>query len=563
MTQMKFTRRQVEILHYLNEYRDTTIKQIAQKIGVTGQTIKSEIMALEDILKCYEITVEFQSGKGIKVDGGNHLQELLRVSETNIEFRVQDQILLLLILNREYLVLQDIADTLFISKSQVEKLMPSLIKHYKGEIQSARHYGYRYSGTEVNRRAIFVRLIAPYMRATDLKQCLEAFSDTHFSIKPYFKDTIIQKGTEVLHFILGFEQLTFTDSAIQELFLYLLLILKANAEEGVIEEAEECLTGIKKPDQIKWYREYVDKIDNELNIALKTCEKEYLTYLLMTLKKKKTLNKEEILMEMRELVERLLRGIKTKFFIDLTCDEHLIEGLSYHIYTMFLSSQAVQPTKEESMCLEIKRHYPLGYEMAALAVDILKETYDYEVDERERCYLTLHFQAAIEKLKQVEQRIKTVIVCHFGMAACHLISRRIERFFPQIDIVGTYSVREFSETGNIACDLIVSTEKLKDIGITTLYVTPALKEVELERIREFVRTRNTKDLIANEIMNAEIIHFNAPVSKKEVIDKMVGTLKEAGYVSEEYLTSIYEREMISSTAMQDIAVPHGNPKYVH
>lgn len=139
----------------------------------------------------------------------------------------------------------------------------------------------------------------------------------------------------------------------------------------------------------------------------------------------------------------------------------------------------------------------------------------------------------------------------------------MERVFPQIDIVGTYSVQEYMELGEVNCDLIISTESLPDTEITTLYVTPALKEVELERVREFVRTRNTKYLITNEITEAIMVHFKGPTSKEEVINQMVGVLEQEGYVSEQYLESVYERETISSTAMQDIAVPHGNPKYVH
>lgn len=560
---MKFTKRQVEILHYLNEYRETTIKQISQKIGVTGQTIKAEIMALEDILKAYDITVEFQSGKGIKVDGGNHLQELLKVSERNIECPIQDQILLLLLLNRDYLVLQDIADKLFISKSQVEKLMPGLIKSYQGEIHSARHYGYRYDGTEINRRNLFVKLIGPYMRGTDVKKRFCEFHETHFPIKEYFRQELIDKGLEVLQYILELKNFTFTDLAIKQLFLHLIFILKTNEEKEITVMGEEFLTGIKMVGEFQCYRERVEEMNEALALNLREGEEDYLAYLFMTLKKKKVVNKEEILKEMRSSIEHILEEIKVKLFIDLTQDENLIEGLSYHIYTTTLTRPTAKYTPDHSTWLEIKRHYPLGYEMAALSIEFIKEHYEYTMDEQEIMYLALHFQAAIEKLKQIEQRIKTIIVCHFGVAACHLISRRIERFFPQIDIVGTYSVQEFMELEEVGCELIISTESLPNTEATTLYVTPALKEVELERVREFVRTRNTKYLITNEITEAIMVHFNGAASKEEVINQMVGILEREGYVSEQYLESVYERENISSTAMQDIAVPHGNPKYVH
>lgn len=560
---MKFTKRQVEILHYLNEYRETTIKQVSQKIGVTTQTIKAELMALQDILQTYDVTIEFQSGRGIKVDGGNHLQELLKISERNIEFSVQDQIMLLLVLNREYLVLQDIADKLFISKSQVEKLMPVLVKSYEGEIHSARHYGYRYNGTEMNRRNLFVKLISPYMRGTDIKKRFYEFHEIQFPIKEYFKEDQVDKGLEILQYILETKNFTFTDLAIKQLFLHVLFILKANEEEKMIVMGEEFLTGIKRVGEFQVYKVRAEEINKALGLNLRDEEADYLAYLFMTLKKKKVMNKEEILSEMRTFVENILTEIKVKLFIDLTQDENLIEGLSYHIYATTLTHSIAQYTPDQNNWLEIKRHYPLGYEMAALCLELIREQYKYAMDEQEIGYLALHFQAAIEKLKQIEQRIQTIIVCHFGMAACHLISRRIERFFPQIDIISTYSVQEFMELEEISCDLVISTESLPDIGITTLYVTPALKEVELERIREFVRTRNTKYLITQEISEATMVHFNETTSKEQAIGQMVEVLEQGGYVSKEYLHSVYEREKLSSTSMQDIAVPHGNPEHVH
>lgn len=556
---MKFTKRQVQILHYLNEYRETTIKQISQKIGVTGQTIKVEIMALEEILKTYGINIEFHSGRGIKVEGGNHLQELLKISETNIEFSVKEQILLLLVLSRDYLVLQDIADKLFISKSQVEKLMPTILKNHEGEIQSTRHYGYCYSGTEMNRRTLFVDLISPYMGGTDIKKRFDEFDESHFPIKKYFDKEVVEKSLEIWKYILGLEVFTFIDDAIKQLFLELLFMLKTSNKDIVV-MSQDLLEKIKKIGEFKLYKERITEMNKVLGLSLMEDEKDYLAYLCMILKKKKSLNKEEILLEMKDFVQRLLEIIKTKLFTDLTQDTELVEGLSYHIYTTILKGSTPNHTPDSSMWLEIKRHYPLGYEIGTLAVELINEEYDYIMDEQELIYLALHFQAAIEKLKQVEERIKAIIVCHFGVAVSNLISRRIERIFPQIDVIATYSVQDFIKLEDVQCDLIMSTESLPNTDITTLYVTPALKDVEIGCIREFVSTRNAKKLIANEIKDAIIIHFEAPISQEKMISEMVGQLEE--YVLPQYLESVYEREAISSTEMEGIAVPHGNPKYV-
>ncbi|MFX6238452.1 hypothetical protein ABTF53_19730, partial [Acinetobacter baumannii] len=77
------------------------------------------------------------SGRNIlQVWGKENLTHLLIDSKNSIEFSLDEQILLLLILTDDFIVLQDIADKLFVSKSKIEKLMPDILKTYSNDLQS-------------------------------------------------------------------------------------------------------------------------------------------------------------------------------------------------------------------------------------------------------------------------------------------------------------------------------------------------------------------------------------------------------------------------------------------
>lgn len=559
---MKFTKRQVEILYYLNEYQETTVKQISQKIGVTSQTIKAELMALEEILKIYNVSIELQSGKGIKVYGSNNLQQLLKISETNLEFPIQNQIVLLLLLNKEFLVLQDIADQLFISKSQVEKLMPGIIKDYVDKILSVRHYGYKYNGTEMERRQLFVQLMAPYMEGIDIRERFEGFSDNYIDLRQYFKEEIVQKALAVLDYVVSFKTFVLTDQSIRQLFLYLIFTLHNNVRDQGIIMSQDFLRGIEVISNFETYRDIIEELDKELNLELRKAEQDYLAYIFVVLKKHKRLDRDEILAEMNGFITEVLEHIKKKLSIDLSGDRQLIEGLSYHIYTAILTNMVFKYTQDYGGMKDIKKQYPLGYEMATITSDLMRKALNYVMKDYEMVYLALHFQTSIEKQKKVEQRIRAIIVCHFGQAACQLISVKMERLYPEIDIVGTYSIQEFLELEERNYDLIITTEKLTSQEITTIYVTPALKETELGRIRDFIRTRNTGFMIQDQIRHAIILDIEEKCTREEVIAKMVNELEIVGGVTTDYLESVYQREQISSTSMQYIAVPHGNPEYV-
>lgn len=557
---MTFTKRQLEILYYINDYTEVTVKQISKQIGVTSQTIKTELTALEQALKEFDITIDFQLGKGISIQGSSHLQKFLAFAESNLEFSIQNQVILLLILNRDFLILQDIADQLFISKSQVEKLMPHLIKKYSGEVTSARHYGYKYIGNELSRRNLFVKLIEPYMTGSNLETSFRDFSKLHFSLENYFSNESIQGASEALHSILNLEKLMFTDQSLQQLFLYLVFIL-GNPHE-VAPMSEEFTLGIKAISDFDTYMIGVEEINKQVTLKLPDSEKDYLCYLFMSLKKQKVLNRNEILKEMNPFVLSVLDKIHDCLSIDLRSDEHLIDGLSSHIYTAILTRAMFNHSSENNMWKDIKKQYPLGYEMATITSNMIIKSHNHPMEDYDRIYLALHFQAAIENMPQVMDQIRTVVVCHFGVAACNLISRKLERLFPEIQVIHMYSLQEFTELDTVDCDLVITTERLSGPYPAMLYVTPVLKEIELKRIETFIKNRNTGLMIETQLSQAHILNIKEALPKETIIDTLITYLEEQGYVDSNYRESVHQREQISSTALPYIAVPHGNPLFV-
>ena len=177
---MKLSKRQSQMLNFLNENQETTMKLLSEQLDVTSQTIKSELQALEGVLASYGITIDIQSRNGIKVINPENLPSFLKSSEVLYEFSLQNQLLLMLVLYDDFLIMQDIADKLYVSKSLVEKQIPLLLKKYKDKIQSLRHYGYRFNGSEVDRRSIFVKLISPYLQGLNFKDGIANFNESTF-----------------------------------------------------------------------------------------------------------------------------------------------------------------------------------------------------------------------------------------------------------------------------------------------------------------------------------------------------------------------------------------------
>ncbi|WGX76575.1 HTH domain-containing protein [Paraclostridium bifermentans] len=164
---MKISKRQSLILNYLNEHQYISLKQIAKKFKITTATVKNEMILINEILVNYEIQLVIQENNKIKIVNKEKFIVFLKEAQSLIEFPIQNQILMVIILERDFITIQEIADKLFVSKSLIEKQLVSILKDYKDDIQSIRHYGIRYSSSKLDRMSLFVKLVLPYIKGID------------------------------------------------------------------------------------------------------------------------------------------------------------------------------------------------------------------------------------------------------------------------------------------------------------------------------------------------------------------------------------------------------------
>lgn len=559
---MKLTKRQINLLRIINNYPNYTLKQITSTLEVTSQTIKTELKNLQELLKSYDISINLIQGKKLEIEGLGNITALLKESEGRIEFPIKNQILLILLLNENFLVLQDIADKLYVSKSLVEKQMSVISKEYKDDIQSLRHYGVRYGASQIERRSLFVKLMKPYIKGIDFIYELEEFNELHFPILEYFSKEDIVRVKKSLEVIKNTTSFVFTDESFSQLFLYLLFIVRLYKDGIENYIGDGFIEMVKKLRNTKPYITIADQVKHSLKIECGEGELYYISYLLMTLKKQRLFDNKEIVSEMSTVIRNIFIEINNNLGMDLNDDDVLFEGLALHIYTTMFPKSGFQYQENVYNWRDLKRQYPLAFEMAAIAVQNIEKEYGYEIKEDDITYVTLHFQAAIERMKTKLRKIRTIVICHYGVAAANLISEKSRRLFYEIDVIRTYSLQEYISSENIDCDLILTTEKIPRTNIPVIYITPMLKERELDEIRNFVDNKKIIQKLNMKILEAEIIDGDESLSPEEFIKLMVDKLIKDGDAEEEYLESVLQREKASPTNYQNIAIPHGNAKYV-
>jgi transcriptional antiterminator len=559
---MKVSKRQSLILNYLNEYQNISLKQAARKFTITTATVKNEITLINEILINYDTQLEIQQNNIIKIINKEKFIFFLKEVQALIEFPIQNQILMTILLEKDFITIQEIADKLFVSKSLVEKQMSSILKNYKEDIQSIRHYGIRYSSSsKLERMSLFVKLLLPYVKGIDFSEEVNRFNNLHFNIADYFIVGETDICISVIDYIKEINLFTFTDESIKQLFLYLLFLLKDIREQNTHKENKSFIDLIKDLPNFKKYFEIVSEINEKFNLYLKEEDKYHLCYLFSVLKKNNVLNKSEKIEKLKPTINRILSRIKTELSINLFMDEQLKKGLSLHLYSTINRGEYSVLSEIYSLS-DIKKLYPFAFEMSTITADVINEDYKYSFLNNELIYLSLHFQTAIERAKSKKDKLRVLIVCHLGQVSTDLIVNRIKNIYKDIEIVGAYSVQKFLKAKKDCYDFIISTEKLPNQSKDIIYVSPLIKDQDQENIETYIKRSKSKKLFEELLERGEFLEIEDAKNYEDAIKEMVEVFRRNSSVDNKYLESVLDREKLSTTNINNIAIPHGKASHV-
>lgn len=557
---MRFTRRDMMMIEYLRDYEVLELDSMSEYLGVSVKTLKSQLKELAEILKEFGVDIRFVSGNQLMVRGHEKFAEVLSVSLPRFEMEFERRFLLLLVLHDNFLTIQEIADELLVSKSYAEKHLASIMKKYPEDIQAQRHYGIRYAASQNKRREVFVKILFPYLFGEDYIVALEQFDNLHFPLFHYFTRKQMERTRGAVLQLQGLEWFQLTDESLQQLFLYILFLAR-HADSGNTERPAAIQEDFINTQEFDGLFEWIPGWCQEFGLPDSKEELRYMYTLLLSLRKQKIACQDQIMEKMRHPIQEILKGITERLSVDFCNDEDLIEGLSSHIYTTILRGNHLDIETDAYMVKSMKRQYPFGFEMAAIAADYIADMYNLSMKENDLIYLAIHFQAAIERMKDEGEKTKIIIVCHFGAAAARIIRSKIERKLVGVKVTGMYSLQEFKSLSHLDCDCIVTTERILKADFPIIYISMALSEREMRKIEEGIKEIQVNHLLELNILEAIIL----PIEEKDMesaIRVMVQPLQEEDFVTEEYMQSVLSREEMSSTSLNYIALPHGNPAMV-
>lgn len=573
---MKATKRQIDMLRYLNDCGHVELKQLCSVLGVTAQTVRTELRTIDEMLEASGVSILLTPGNIVAVEGAQNLPNLLAELASSAPLGTDELIELYLVFAEDFVPMQEIADKLHVSKSLVEKRVARIKAEGPLPIRTERRLGVAFGGTPYERAVAGVDLLMPYVPGVDFLMELAVVEGEGVPVFEGLSRKRIEAAMAFARSLRSDANESLTDDAYRRLLLSAMFLLVDGApgadDPAVFEIGAAVATPqpfdldgplvqlASLPDALP-YRRRVECAARESRASFTESQLRYLTGLMASVRKSRKLDLDQVAQQMDSFVLDLLTQVADTLAVDLRGDRKLREGLALHIYTTVVRRDNVATVLDPYQEQEIKHRYPLGFEMATIAADRIAATYGYLPSETEIVYLALHFQVALERQLSSRREMSAAVVCHYGQAAANLIAGKVGRLFPTLNIKAVLSLQDY-----LACDdtfdIVLATERIPPCAAEVIYVSPALRSNEFERIRSCVNDRIVSDMIKKRIEEADILEIPNGSTREDTLHLLVDHLVGMGAVDPDFYDSVAAREEISPTSLNYIAVPHGNPDII-
>lgn len=549
-------KRQMDIVDILNDSGGwMTGKEIAGILNVTDRTIRSDI----DVINHYYDCMLIQANRRL----GYHIDKLL-LSKQNIETKeiipqtshercvwlIQE----LLFKSKEINLIQ-LQDRVFVSGYSIDndlKKIRKMIQDYPHLklIRSKNHV--RLEGEESEKRQLYKQLLdeetqGNFMNLNSIANLWNSFD--LLEVKDIFED-ICDKY----------------DFHIRDEIFPMIMIHAGIAIERIIHhnymETRNIDKKLKDSQEYKISYEFFENVSKTIHISMVEDEVNLFALLLLGKSSHNYYEKSDI--DVNSLVDSVINKIKDYFDIDFSKDWDLRIGLSTHIQSL-LERQKNAVYMTNMYLKEIKRKYPLVFDMAVHAGEVITEYSGHQINENELAFIALHLGAANERVNAKERYRAIVIISHNQRLSKPCIDKLNLRFEDRMEIIHSLGFFEEGQIQSYEPDLIITIVPLKhQLSIPTIQISLFVNYEDESKIFQVLnqldKNRYYDDFVSliKVLIRKDLFHVEESFeSSRQVIEYLCDELIHKNLASEEYKEDVLKRESVSDTSfVYGFAVPH-------
>nr|WP_286012219.1 PTS sugar transporter subunit IIA [Latilactobacillus curvatus] len=464
-------------------------------------------------------------------------------------------ILAKLLLGSASITIQQLSNTLYVSRSTVENDLKKVKQKLAqfGLQLAITHTGLSLIGSEHQKRQATVELISQYWgkrtEAKELNGQLVRHVQLPDNLNQLFEPALIKNILTALTELIEKSTLSFTDYDFQSLAIHLMMPAPTGGSNG----AQPVVTPFIAETQL-----LVQILERRFELTIPDFEQEYLNRHLVTVQSKDT-SVQTIQTELRQSVglPQLLR----QQLAQLAVDEELIQGLAVHLSSA-LRRLAMGLSINNPYTDEIRQNFPQAFDQAVLLKPVLENQYQIQMNEDELAFISLHFEAFFERHSE-DARLSVVVVCSSGIGTSQLLGQRLAKTFAQeLRITRIIALGELLATP-IKESLVISTIAIKGLSVPVIEVSPLLNRHDIGIIRQMITEQPTPTNHLVALLQPELtIVTQEQLTDQGAIELIGQRLIDQGYAKPTVVQAALAREALASTALGRVALPHADSQLI-
>ena len=548
------TKRQIEILLNLFSNLDApvslqvftdqfhlSLRSIQTDIAEIKETIKEHGLYIENNKDCICMSITNQETANIFMNSiiqDYNLNQFFEDQSSRISYIISR-----LLDSNDYLKSADLADEMYISRSQISndiKLAKNMLSSYHLTLISKPYYGIKIIGKEND--------IRNYIIQEKLKiKNLVCDEITHsFSSHEHIDDinNIVIKILTHSHYIIS-------DIALQNLILHIVTAVN-RIKSGHLIHMDSLNISPVYAHVIEISKNILEKCADIYNFEFNDDE---IFFLALNLYGKREFDKQEFITdEINNLVFLGLYKIKEIFGLDFTSNLNLRISLGLHILPL-LTRINTNMQLRNIMTFNIKQKYTLAYDLASTFTNTIIPS-DKKILDDEIAYVALHFVNYIDE-NSPQKKKRMLIISSLRRSETILLQNNILRNFPSIKEVKIISKNSLSTTNvnnyNVICttenDIFINNNKIQKISYF-------LNDTDIKKIELLLDGFNgPKDIL--DCFSEDLFYYGDAPSKNAVIKWLYEMAYKQGLADEKLYHSIMNHENVTSTYFGNyLAIPH-------
>ncbi len=495
------------------------ISELAEDFNVSSRTIRYDLDKIDDFLKDNGLPqLTRKPGSGISYLPSYYqklkiFKLLESISSYNYALTPEERkklILTELFQAKDFTTIEEMATLLSVSRGTVVndlKAVGNWLAKHDLKLYSRPRFGIKIVGNEKDMRRAVVTLLSENIEMEKALNLIKAPINRRMSVvtdrqlKTLFQDLEISPIEEAIRLAEKQLKTTFTDSAYSGLVIHLALAIKRIQLGKNIVMPEDELAKLKPVREFAVASSMAANLEESYKINIPTAEIGYITIHLLGGKVTESdIFSNQDWMRLQILTGEIIQNIGRKLKVDFLADSELYSGLLKHLEPTVYRLKHGLPLKNPIL-KEIKSNYTSIFEVVKSSLKPLEDYIGSKIPDEEIGFITIHIGAALERNKMVRSNVyRAVVVCGTGVGTAKLLSSKIGRKFPNINIVATVASRRVKDiVKDNELDLIISTVPVDLKNIPLIIVNPLLLEEDVAKIYRYLSTNAPKNSECNQI----------------------------------------------------------------